>query len=99
MVKQALQDPPIKIMVCDPMTKDAGLSKHTIYNVKGMDNLGQFDIYRRYNDFYALRDYLVIKWPGCYIPPIPVCFTKLNFFQSKEFAGGNDDQVVHERKR
>lgn len=59
-------------MVCDPITKDAGLSKHTIYNVKGMDNFGQFDIYRRYNDFHALRDYLVIKWPGCYIPPIPV---------------------------
>jgi hypothetical protein len=41
------------------MTKDAGLSKHTIYNVKGMDNQGQFDVYRRFNEFYALREYMV----------------------------------------
>jgi hypothetical protein len=48
------------------------LSKHTIYNVKGSDHLGTFDVYRRYNDFHTLRDYMVLKWPCMLIPPIPV---------------------------
>lgn len=84
MVEALSDDPAIEIAVTDPMIKDAGLSKHTIYNVKGMDRIGQFDTYRRYNDFLALREYLLTKWPGCYIPPIP----------GKEFGSGNDDQVV-----
>jgi hypothetical protein len=27
--------------------------------------------YRRYSDFYALRETLVERWPGVYIPNIP----------------------------
>ena len=26
---------------------------------------------RRYNDFYAFRKALVLKWPGIYIPGMP----------------------------
>lgn len=53
------------------MIKDSGLSKHTVYNLKGEDANGKFDVYRRYTDFHELRDQLAKKWPGCYIPPIP----------------------------
>lgn len=59
------------------MTKDSGFNKHTVYNIKGEDKLGSFDVYRRYNDFYELRELLVRKWPGCFIPSIPVFLIKL----------------------
>jgi len=62
------------------MVKDSGFSKHTVYNIKGSDRLGSFDVFRRYTDFYELREVLIKKWPGCYVPPIP----------EKMLASGND---------
>lgn len=41
------------------------------YLIKGEDKLGAFEANRRFNDFYNLRNVLVLRWPGCYIPPIP----------------------------
>lgn len=54
----------------DPKIKD-GISKYTIYTVRGMDKNGQFDVVRRYNDFHLIRTTLISKWPGCYVPPLP----------------------------
>lgn len=71
---------PINITVGDPIVKDSGFSKHTTYNIRGEDKNGQFDVFRRYSDFYELRETLLRKWPGCYIPPIP----------EKMLASGND---------
>ena len=36
-----------------------------------MDKNGQFDVVRRFSDFRLIRQMLVHKWPGCYIPPLP----------------------------
>ncbi len=47
------------------------MTNYTVYNIKGKDKEGTFDTYRRYNEFFALRETLVAKWPGCFIPPIP----------------------------
>lgn len=26
---------------------------------------------RRFSDFRLIRQFLITKWPGCYIPPLP----------------------------
>jgi hypothetical protein len=59
----------VNVNVTDPQT-DAVKGFYT-YLVSGSDHLGSFEIRRRYNDFFYLRESLVRKWPGLYIPPIP----------------------------
>ena len=54
-------------MVSNPV-KVGGTIKYT---VKGEDQQGEFEVVRRYNEFYALYTSLVERWPGCYIPCIP----------------------------
>jgi sorting nexin-1/2 len=44
---------------------------HFTYLITGNDNQGEFEIRRRYNDFYYLRESLKKQWPGIYIPPVP----------------------------
>jgi sorting nexin-1/2 len=56
--------------VCDPVVKD-GMSKYVLYTIKGTDKDGPFEAFRRYSDFFHLREILLQRWPGCYIPPIP----------------------------
>lgn len=60
----------IDIGVYDP-TKKEGLTKYVVYCVKGIDKNGQYEVYRRYSDFLKLRNEMLSRWPGCYIPPIP----------------------------
>ena len=57
-------------MVCDPIIKD-GVQKYVVYTIKGIDKDGPFETYRRYSHFHNLREVLVKRWPGCFIPPIP----------------------------
>ena len=46
-----------------------GIANHLQYIIKGK---GISDtIKRRYNDFYQLREKLILNWPGIYIPNIP----------------------------
>ncbi|KAM3132832.1 hypothetical protein pb186bvf_014980 [Paramecium bursaria] len=68
---QVDQNLPIFIQVSDPIEKGSGMQKHVVYAIKGRDALGEFEIYRRFNEFYVLRDVLLANWPGQYIPPIP----------------------------
>ena len=63
-------DESIKIMVTDPIVKD-GVQKYVVYNIKGFDKDGQFEVLRRYSNFYVLRSALLKRWPGCFIPPLP----------------------------
>ena len=44
---------------------------HIAYEVKGEDKMGKFEGLRRYNEFHALREKLLARWPGIYIPQIP----------------------------
>jgi hypothetical protein len=47
------------------------LTKKTTYFVTGRDKTGQFEISRYYHEFVLLREKLLLRWPGCFIPPIP----------------------------
>lgn len=47
------------------------MNKFVVYKVHGLDDKGSFEVYRRYSDFEALRAALVLRWPGCYVPPVP----------------------------
>ena len=49
----------------------SGTNKHTVYHMKGKDNLGDIDIMRRYREFDMFRECLFKRYPGLYIPPIP----------------------------
>lgn len=65
------------------------MSSYTVYCIKGNDKNGPFEIYRRYNEFHALREVMVQKWPGCFVPSIP----------PKTLMGKNDKSVVLARSR
>lgn len=47
------------------------MGKITKYTVTGRDAAGEFTCQRRFNEFEALYNILITRWPGCYIPAIP----------------------------
>ena len=51
--------------------KKKGGKEHTVYFIKGRDNLGLIDIQRRYREMLFLRDMLYSRYPGLMIPPMP----------------------------
>jgi hypothetical protein len=57
------------VKVSDPEA-DSSKGFYT-YLISGSDDVGNFEIRRRYNDFFYYREALVKKWPGIYVPPIP----------------------------
>ena len=73
----------------DSVKKESTVSTYYAYNLKGSDKNGNFDCFRRYNEFYTLRSILLQQWPGCFIPPIP----------AKKKIGNKKDAFVEIRKR
>ena len=63
------------------------MKKHTEYLIKGHDSLGEIDCFRRYSEFCVFRDFLYNRYPGLYIPPVPV----------KQSKGNMTQQFVEER--
>jgi hypothetical protein len=59
----------VDIRVTDPQA-DSAKGFYT-YLISGSDDVGAFEIRRRYNDFFYLRESLVKIWPALYVPPIP----------------------------
>ena len=57
--------------MCDPIVKEELLSKYILFTVKGSDKEGPYEVLRRYSHFAMLREALVKRWPGCYVPPVP----------------------------
>ena len=55
--------------MCNPQKPKS--ADHVVYTVFGRDRQGKFEIYRRYSDFFTLRELFADRWPGLYIPPIP----------------------------
>lgn len=59
------------------------------YAVLGVDRLGKFEVYRRYSDFAALRELIVDRFPGMYVPPLPkkkkLGSTKVEFIEERCF--------------
>ena len=65
----------IKITVCRPEVKSKGFfsANYVIYSI--ITEPFNWDITRRYSDFYWLRNILVKVFPNIIVPPIP---TKTN---------------------
>lgn len=61
----------IEIEISDPVEKENKLKKYTVYTVKGVDQEGNFWVYRRYSDFHLLRQKMVSRWPGVFIASVP----------------------------
>jgi hypothetical protein len=61
---------------------------HIKYTVQGEDATGPFEEVRRYKEFFALRNMMLQRWPGAYIPAIP----------EKKVIGNKDDDFVEERR-
>ena len=62
-------------MVSDPILVE-GIKSYVQYKVTG--ELVKEPIYRRFSDFYSLREKLVERWPGIYIPNLPPKLTMGN---------------------
>jgi sorting nexin-1/2 len=60
---------------------------YIVYTVVGQDSIGRFEIQRRYKEFYLLRQVLLQRHPGLYVPPIP----------PKRRRGNTDQTFVEER--
>lgn len=86
-------DEPLKEEV-DPRVKQFSVSNpvkqsgHIKYTVTGVDSEGAFEEVRRFRDFFALKNALMQRWPGIYIPALP----------EKKLVGNNDDKFVEERR-
>lgn len=71
------------------MVKDSGILKYTTYLIKGEDEKGAFEVARRYSEFDTLRDVIIERWPGVYVPPIP----------AKKLIGKTETQTTLNRIR
>jgi hypothetical protein len=58
-----------------------------VYTVLGLLKRERFEVYRRYSDFQVLRLTLTERFPGLYVPPIPV----------KKAIGNTKQHFVEER--
>lgn len=65
------------ISVSNP-TKKEGIKSYIVYTIK-LKNRNDA-ILRRFSDFFLLREKLIIRWPGVYIPNIPPKITVVRFF-------------------
>ena len=75
---------PPTINVCETKVQNDTIGKHHMYKVKGTDHLGEFEVYRRYKQFYLLRNVLHSRFLGLYVPPIP----------EKKAMGNTDEMFV-----
>jgi hypothetical protein len=64
------------------------ISGHIKYTVTGEDSEGLFEATRRFREFYTLRNVLLNRWPGIFIPSLP----------EKKMIGNKDDNFVEERR-
>lgn len=62
--------------------------RYVVYRITGLDNNGYFTGNRRYNEFYLLRQILVLNFPGIFIPPVP----------GKKLVGNKDFKFILERR-
>ena len=59
-----------------------------MYKCKGIDNMGNWEGERRYNEFYKLHSVLEARWPGIPIPTLP----------PKKAIGNKDIKFINERR-
>ena len=61
----------MELTVSEAQLVKSGINNYHTYPVTGRDSLGPIECTRRFNNFFKLRDVLLIRYPGLYIPPIP----------------------------
>ena len=61
---------------------------HIVYVVKGKDAQGEFEVKRRFNEFFLLSECLVKRWPGILLPQMP----------PKKAMGNKDIVFLQERR-
>jgi len=59
-----------------------------VYVVKGRDSTGEFEVKRRFNEFFLLQDCLTKRWPGILLPMLP----------PKKAMGNKDIVFLQERR-
>lgn len=74
--------------VADPVLKEGGLSSHVVYKFLG-SSISTAGLTRRYSDFFALREALIKRWKGLYIPGMP----------PKKVIGNKDKELIATRCR
>ena len=62
----------MKLEIISQEISGGGGKKHTQYHIKGFDSLGEIDIFRRYREFDCFREILFKRYPGLFIPPLPI---------------------------
>ena len=60
----------ITIAVTEPQIHTDSAISYVTYYVVGADLKSPFAVRRRFRDFHLLREKLVERWPGLYVPPI-----------------------------
>jgi len=74
----------ISVQVLNPTLKGG---KFVVYTIKGGDKEGAFETYRTQDQFIEIRNLLVNRWPGCYIPALPpkrlLMNTKSDFLEQR----------------
>ena len=78
----------IKLSIDSNESRGSAFMKYTVYHICGADKNGPIDAYRRFNEFYKMRVALLKRFPGCFIPSIPV----------KEISIV-DDEITNKRQR
>jgi sorting nexin-1/2 len=63
-------------------------SGHIVYTCKGVDEEGNWEGERRFNEFYKLNEKLADFWPGIPLPSMP----------PKKAIGNKDLQFINERR-
>lgn len=72
----------LPMYVKDPELKESGISSYVIYKFLG-SSITTAGLTRRYSEFYSLRETLIKRWKGLYIPGMP-----------PKKAIGNKDKVL-----
>lgn len=62
----------IKLAIDSNEARGSAFMKYTVYHIVGEDKNGPIDVYRRFNEFYKMRVALIKRFPGCFVPSIPV---------------------------
>ena len=68
------------------------MKSYVVYTVK-VKGINE-QIFRRYSDFFSLREKLTERWPGVFIPNIPPKKTVVKFTSLKIYIQGNLDAKV-----
>mmetsp|Transcript_104958 Transcript_104958/g.146343 ORF Transcript_104958/g.146343 Transcript_104958/m.146343 type:complete len:419 (+) Transcript_104958:108-1364(+) len=79
----------ISIEVCDPKVKTDKLINYVTYTIRGQDSDGSFEVVRRYSEFAKMRDVLLQRWPGIFIPALP----------PKKSMGNMEKAFIEERRK